>query len=143
MAELEALCNRLPAQEQAERKIRELREYQEQWHSVQMELALLPGKPECPPAPKPFAGMKLEQARQMVSEDAQNYTALQRKKPGILLVLGAVLCLLLGVYMAFTGKYLYLAGVAVLALLFLGIGIRAGNKNRRAMAALEEKSDHL
>lgn len=136
---LEENCAKLPSREQAERKIHQLRELQEQWHSVQMEQLLLPQSPACPEIPAAFAGMPLEEAGTMVQEDARRYGLLRKKKTGMMLFVIAAVSLALGGYMAVQGQYLYLGGLAALALVLLGFGIRNRKLRDGAIRALEEK----
>lgn len=88
---LEEDCARLPAREEAEQKLQELRAFRESWNAIQMEKQMLPQIPEEPQLPPPFTGMEPEQARQMVKTDAERYAADQKAKaPLILLALGAL-----------------------------------------------------
>lgn len=139
LTELESVCAKLPGYDQAERKIRELREYQDHWHSIQMEQSLLPEPPLCPAAPQPFESMELELAEQMVAEDTRRYAALRKKKTGMLLILGAGISLLPGIYWAVEGRLLYFAGAAMVCMALLLWGLRERNRRNQAMAALVAK----
>lgn len=138
-AELEKLCAKLPGQDQAERRIRQLREYQEHWHCVQMEQDLLPAKPECPRSPAPFENMELSRAREMVAGDCWAYGQLQRKKPWLLPVVGAAVCLIPGIYMAVKGQYFYMAAAAAASLMLLVVALIVGKRRSDAMAELETR----
>lgn len=51
----EAACEKLPSQEDAEKKLKELRAFRDEWNALQMENQMLPRAP-LPPAKKdPFA----------------------------------------------------------------------------------------
>jgi len=139
VAKLEVLCAKLPARDQAERKIRELREYQDRWHSIQMELAMTPEQPRCPEAPIPFQGLDLEKAQQVVAEDAESYGALRKKKPGLLLYIAAAVCLIGLCVTAVLAQYWIMGGCMVLGLVFFGIGLRRSQRRRQALLDLTEK----
>ena len=139
LTELEALCSKLPAQDQAERRIRQLREYQQQWHDLQMELAMLPAKPEKPEAPEAFVNMELSQAKEMVAEDTQAYRRMRSQKPGILPFMGAVFCVIAAVYFGMCARYSYLAVASIIAVLLFGLGIHLVRRRKNAMSVLEEK----
>lgn len=139
VSRLEALCAKLPTRDHAERKIRELREYQDLWHSIQMELAMTPEQPHCPEAPTPFQGLDLEKAQQMVAEDAECYGALRKKKPGLLPFIAAAACLIAFCVTAVLAQYWIMGGCLVLGLVFFGIGLRKSQRRRQALLALETK----
>ena len=51
---LESACNALPSQQEAERTIRELRSFREQWNDIQKELQEMPEEPVAPGCPSPL-----------------------------------------------------------------------------------------
>ena len=102
---LEEDCAKLPAREEADQKVKELRTFREAWNALQMDRQLLPQRPEEPQLPPPFTGMSPEDARHMVQKDGQRFESDRKAKaPTVLLVLGllgfagAVLLLVLKVY---------------------------------------------
>lgn len=88
----EAACEKLPSQEDAEKKLKELRAFRDEWNALQMELQMLPRAP-LPPAKKdPFADMDVTAAMEMVNADRQTMTGLRGSKmPILLLILGAII----------------------------------------------------
>ena len=137
--ELQTLCGKLPAQDQAERKVHQLREFQQLRNSLQMEMSILPEQPLQPEVPAPYGDIPLEKAWDMVSEDAQHYAALRIQKPGLLPLLAAVILGLLGAYLAFLGEYLYCGGAAAAAMVLMLIGINGIKQRRKKMHALVKK----
>lgn len=88
---LEEDCRKLPAMEEAEQKVKELRAFREGWNALQMEKQMLPRCPEEPQMPPPFTGMDPEDARRMAKQDKARFVSDQKAKaPWILLVLGAL-----------------------------------------------------
>ena len=86
----EAACEKLPSREEAEKKLKELRAFRDEWNGLQMELQMLPRAP-LPPAKKdPFADMDVTAAMEMVNADRRALTGLWGNKlPVLLLALGA------------------------------------------------------
>ena len=105
LKDLEADCAKLPFREEAEQKLKELRDLREQWNAIQMEKQLLPDMPEEPQLPPPFTGMGAEEARKMARQDGKLFAALTGSKApaglmalGVLGFLGAALLVFLKVY---------------------------------------------
>ncbi len=137
---LEASCDKQPSREEAEKKIRTLREFQSQWDSAQMELQMLPSLPEEPIPPEGFRNLSVEQARAKLTEDVRQYQNLTRKTVGLTFWLLAGLCLLLGIGMLVAFSDRLLAGMAVTAgLVFLAIGLGKRGSSRKKAAALAGK----
>ena len=87
----EAACAKLPPREEAEKKVRELRSFRDQWNAIQMEREMLPSEPQEPQMEAPFTGMSPEEARKMVNRDAETYAAItSTKAPAVLIVMGIV-----------------------------------------------------
>jgi len=139
LRELESRCAKLPDREKAQTRIRELREYQEQWHSLQMELAMLPRKPEKPEVPVVFTGMDPEKAREMVCLDTEYRRALDARRPGWSAFAAAVLGMLFAITMAFMEEWLLAGGGAALLLTALALGIRSRRRQARERDVLTEK----
>lgn len=116
---LENICAKLPSQEEADAKLREIKAFREEWNAIAREQQSLP-RPPLPPAQQPpFVGMDPAAALDMVRRDRQRYqqsTLSQAAKGlyvlGALLFLGAVGTLLATRYL-FTAM---LAGTAALSL---------------------------
>ena len=120
---LESACNALPSQQEAERTIRELRSFREQWNDIQKELQEMPEEPVAPELPQPFAGMDAWTAWEMVRKDgAQFSVASGTKAPWVLIVVG-ILGMLSAAVLTFLRAYAFaaIAGVAGLVALVWGI----------------------
>ena len=129
----------LPAREKAEKKVYQLREFQENWNSLQMELRLLPAQPEAPVVGELYRGLTTEQAEEMVGRDVQRYELLQRTKPHLALMLpGGALGLLATVLLVMQEFWIGGIGLA-LGLILLLLGMKKRKAWRTEAAALEEK----
>ena len=135
---LENACASLPNQEEAERKIRELKEFQEQWSSVQMEVQLLPGGPEPPEAPEPFRGISTEEAGEMVAEDREIWRKL-RKFRGWPIVFLAGICWAGAAVLVALGWYWLGAGAFTVGGVLLAVGFGMRKQQCRKRSVLEEK----
>ena len=117
---LETICAKLPSQEEAEAKQKELKAFREEWNAIIQEQQNLP-RPPLPPAQQPpFVGMDPAAALEMVRQDRRCYQqAAGSRLPVILYILGALLFLgAVGLLLA--KQYLItalLAGGAALSLL--------------------------
>lgn len=139
VSRLEQICAKLPQREQAEKKLRQLREHQQHWHTLQMELSMVPDAPQCPDAPECFRNLDLEAARQMVRTDTARFSILCRQKAGLLWFLLAAACGAGAAAVAMLMEYWIMAGCIVLALVFLGMGLGKVKKRRQELAALNTK----
>ena len=139
LLELEASCARLPKEEDARQKLRQIRGFQQNWEAARREAALLPQGPKPPEVPAPFDNMPIPHGWEMVKKDAARYHLLRGKKHfqiwmglgfgGLALALAALVL----------GKYLLAATFGAVGALLLIPGI-SGRKNRQAEAeALEKK----
>ena len=129
---LETTCNALPSQQEAERTIRELRSFREQWNDIQKELQEMPEEPVAPELPQPFAGMDAWTAWEMVRKDgAQFSVASGTKAPWVLIVVG-ILGMLSAAVLTFLRAYAFaaIAGVAGLVALVWGIWEIRSMKNQ-------------
>ena len=136
---LEQLCGKLPAKEQAERKLHQLREYQQQCQDLQMELSLSPDAPRCPDGPQWLQDRSPEEARQTVAEDAKTFAFWEKTKPGRIWFCLAVLAALALAGTAVLGEYWVMVLCAVLPLVLLGIGLGRQKKRKRVLSALTER----
>ena len=110
LSQLERSCAQLPSREEAEKKLRELEVFQENWSSARLEEQLLPGTPEPPEMAAPFAGLSREQAEDMVGQDLLRYELLRSTKPYLAFLLMA-------------GAFLLLAGIGLWFREWLAAGI--------------------
>ena len=126
LEELENKSAQLPPREEAEKKIHQLQQFQENWNSVRMEAQLLPAVPEAPVAPAAFRDMTVEKAEQMVDGDVRRYELLQRSKLPLAFLLPGGALVLLGIVLAVMGEFLFagIGAAAGLVLLVLGFGKR-------------------
>lgn len=124
LLELENSCAHLPKQEEAERKIQQIRTFRKQWESARMEQELLPEGPEAPAAPEPFENMPLPHARDMVGEDIQRYELLTKTKPYLAPLLMAWAFLFLGILAAVYQEWIAAAFGDIAGLLLLWLGCR-------------------
>ena len=135
----ENACANIPSRQEAEGKLRALRTFEEQWNSLQMEIAMLPAEPEAPAAMPPFDGQTAQDAQAMVRRDGAAYRDLLKEKPRKMLPILGFLLLAAAVISAVFGEFLP-AGLTAAsggALLFLRQrSMRAWNRKKSAM---EEK----
>ncbi len=129
---LDAECRTLPAQEQAEQMIRELRIFRTQWNDIQAELQKMPKEPQSPQMPLPFAGMAPEAAREMVKKDSASFTAASATKAPLVLIFVGILGLLSTAALIFLRAYAFaaVAGAAGLLALVWGIWEKASMKRQ-------------
>ncbi len=139
LRELEASCGTLPSREEAEGKLREVKSLREQWSAVQMERQLLPQMPEAPRMPEPFAGMELEEARQMLHKDSEEFKeAIEAKLTTFMIVFGFVGAIG-AVVLAYLKVYVPAAIASVSALTMFLYGLFERSYNRKAARALAKK----
>lgn len=121
--ELERTCSALPSREEAERKVRELRAFRDQWNDMQAELRMLPEEPQHPQLPLPFTGMTLEAAREMAQKDGKQYVSICGSKAPILLILVGLMGVAATAALIFLRAYLFAAISGAAALVGLAWGI--------------------
>ena len=139
LLELEAVCAKLPKQEEAERKIREIRTFQRNWEAARLEAEKLPEEPKPPEIPRPFQDMPIVYAREMVETDIPRYDLLKTTKPYLLWLIFAAVSAFLGAVALVTGEYRLGIPAGVVALLLLIPGLIAGKRWRWEAAELERK----
>ena len=123
LEELENHSTMLPAREEAEKKLQELRDFRESWIAAQTEKQALPPVPEAPEVPELFRNMDISRVEDMVGEDVQRYELLKRTKPQLALILPGAAFALLGTAMLVLREFL-IGGIGLAAgavLLVLGI----------------------
>jgi len=139
LEELEHATANLPNREEAERKLRQLVQFRENWNSAQLEAQLLPGAPQPPQMPAPFTGLTAKEAEEMVGADTLRYELLCRTKPHLVFLLMAAAFLLLAVIGAVFREFTAAGIGAVLGVLFLVPGVLKRKKWKAEAAALAEK----
>ena len=129
---LEAICGEQPSQEEADRKVRELKSFREQWSDLQTELRMLPEEPVPPEMPEPFCGMEADAAREMYRQDAVRFEAVSGSKAPILLIVVGIFGVLAAAMLVFLRAYLFagIAGAAALVALVWGILERRSMKKQ-------------
>jgi len=142
LQKLESECSALPPQEEAERMIRELRAFREQWNAIQAELQSMPEEPQHPQLPLPFAGLSAEAAREMVRKDSAQFTAVSGTKAPLVLIAVGFLGLISTAALIFLRAYAFagIAGTAGLAALVWGIWEKISMKKQHR--ELLEKYGH-
>ncbi len=136
---LEEKCRDIPSREDAEQKVRELKQLKEQLAAIGMETEMLPQAPQAPQLPPPFTDMEVEAARAMAAEDAECYQAgAKTKLPLLLLIMGALGLAAVGV-LVFLKTYIPAAAAGVVALASLVWGIEELISTRKRCKALAQK----
>ena len=135
----EAACEKLPAQEDAEKKLKELRSFRDEWNGLQMELQMLPRAPLPPAKKEPFADMDVTAAMEMVNADRQAMTGLGGSRlPVLLLVLGAV-AMAAAIALLVMKNYLPAGICAMTSLALQTLSIVGMQQLKRRAKALEKK----
>ena len=139
---LETRCSGLPTMEEAERMIRELRAFREQWNSIQAEIQSAPEEPQRPLLPYPFFGLEVEEAKEMVRKDSEQFSAASGSKAPLVLIVVGILGLISMGILTFLRAYIFggIAGAAGLVALIWGIWEISSMK--RQHRALLEKYGH-
>ena len=129
---LETECAAQDSQQEAERMIRELRVFRENWNALQTDLQAMPAEPVEPRLPAPFTGMETEEARKMVQKDASRYAEASGSKAPLILIFVGILGLLSMAALIFLRAYIYagVAGAAGLVALIWGIWEKSSGKKR-------------
>lgn len=128
---LERRCAALPSREEAEEKVRLLRQLCQQSSSLHVEEQMLPAPPEPPEDMPPFSGMEPENAAAMAAADRKRYDALKKK--------AWLAPLLLGIFSAAAGAALLAFRQSipgVLLLLAALAGVSYGFLRRNSQEAL-------
>ena len=132
LEELEHHSAKLPAREEAEKKLQELRIFREKWAFAQTERQMLPPAPEAPEVPEVFRNLETANAKAMVEEDANKYEQLKKKTQLALILLGAALAVLGAVMLVM--QELLIGGIGLGAgIVLLTLGLLKG-KSRAAEA---------
>ena len=135
----EAACDRLPPQEEAEQKVRELKSLRDQWNAIQQEKQGLPTKPLPPYLGEPFQGMDIRQAEEMVYADRDDLTAAENSKAPLALVILAALCAVAAGTLLALQESLF-AGVAIAAAaVLLAMGLVKQRELKKLVRELYEK----
>lgn len=134
---LETACASLPSEEVAREKLRQLRDYRNQWEETRRQLSLLPAEPEFPGEMFPFAGLTPEQAEQKVRQDTREYEQLHRSG-GFVGILGTVLLLALTGVLAWLGKWIPMAVSAASSAALMAAVVLNRKKRDAALGRLGE-----
>ena len=136
---LENICAKLPSQEEAQAKQREVKAFREEWGAIVMEQQNLP-RPPLPPAQQPpFVGMDPTAALEMVRQDRTRYQqATHSALSKVLYILGALL-FLGAVGMLLTKQYLFTALMAGTAALSLMAALLFQSQQLKEAEKLEKK----
>ena len=140
--DLEAACKDLPSQEDAERRIRELRAFREQWNSIQTEVRMIPEEPVPPRLEQPYSGMDPVEAREMYRKDALRFEAASGSKAPILLIVVGIIGVLATAMLVFLRAYLFAGISGAAALVALVWGILERHSMRKQTRDLLEKYGH-
>lgn len=139
---LEALsqsCASLPEGEQAREKLKALERFCSQRDSLQgLRLQLEAEEPE-PQLPEPFRDMSLEEAFSEMRSDAKRYEALGTTGPWLVYLVLAAMMVITGGILAWQKLWLFCAGSALLAVLFLILGLWKRRSRSRRRQELTEK----
>ena len=147
---MQGICGELPSQEEAEDKLRRLREFSSRWSALVAEARMLPQQGKLPRPPRMFEGLSPQEAMEMVAEDDKLWQRTQSHSGVFLGLATALLWILAGVAVTLGLMKLYdpVFGWAAAALLmFLGIitlsvGIHGAGKKKLIHEQLLEKYGH-
>jgi len=130
---LEAVCAELAPRDEAERNIRELKVFREQWNAILQERQMLPQEPEKPVAPAPFEGMTPEEARKMARLDGETYASARKTGIPVLLIFMGLFGLAAVVLLVYLKSYPFacVAGAGALVALLWGIRELVSMKKQR------------
>ena len=140
--DLEGICKDLPSQEDAERRIRELRAFREQWNSIQTEVRMIPEEPVPPRLEQPYFGMDPREAREMYRKDALRFEAASGSKAPVLLIVVGIFGVLATAMLVFLRAYLFAGISGAAALVALVWGILERRSMRKQTRDLLEKYGH-
>lgn len=77
LEKLEEICRKLPAQEEAQRKLRQIKEFTDRWNAALMEEQMLPKTAQAPEPPAVFQGMDPQAAMEMAAMDGRAWQKLR------------------------------------------------------------------
>jgi len=137
--DLEKICKGLPNQETAEKAIRELSAFREQWNGLQNELRMIPEEPVPPQLGAPYSGMTPEEAREMCRKDAEHFGVVSGSKAPLLLILVGIFGILATAMLVFLRAYLFagVSGSAALVALAWGV-LEKGSMKKQTRDLLEK-----
>ncbi len=125
-------CKDLPDRENAEEAISQLGAFRDQWNALQTELRMTPEEPVQPRLEAPYAGMTLEEGREMCRKDTVRFRSVSDSKAPLLLVLVGIFGVLATAMLIFLRAYLFagVSGCAALVALVWGILEKRSMKNQ-------------
>ncbi len=139
LLQAEQACANIPSREEAEGKLRQLRNLREQLDSAHMEATLMGREPDAPKPEPPFLGESVESAGEMVRRDRDVYQDLAGSKPGKLLLFLGLICMAVAMALVVLAEYGLAGALAVAAVVLLILRQGKRRERKRRMAALEEK----
>ena len=135
---MEGFCSRLPKQEEAQEKLRELKEFSERWSRALLDQQKLPKNPLPPVAPEVLAGMDPQEGQKMVQADGIRWQKLKKQNNFLPLLLGAVAWVAAMILLVM--QYYLVAGIGIAAGIAAVILWILGEKNRKqGLTALMKK----
>lgn len=104
-------CAELPPREEAEKRLRELRSFREDWNAILQEQEQASKSPQEPLLPAPFEGMTDEDAEAMAQRDARRFAELGGNRGQGLLIAVGIIGGLAAAGLAYMAAYIF-AGIA-------------------------------
>ena len=136
---LQTICAKLPPQEEAEAKLKDVKAFREEWNTIVLEQQSLP-RPPLPPAQQPpFVGMDPTAALEMVRQDRGRYQQFTRSPIAKLLYILGSLLFLGAVGMLLTKHYLLTALMAGTAAISLVAALLFQSRQLKKAEKLEKK----
>ena len=139
LAKLEGDCHNLPQAEEAGRKLQEIRDLELQWNALALQQRFRPEEPEKPALGGVFFGKTLEQAKEELGRDREEYRhLLGAKGPKTMFLVGlvGVVCGLILLILRCVGPGVAAVAASVAAMVW---GITARNASRKQAALLVKK----
>lgn len=139
MIRMEQSCSRQPSREEAEKKIRAVQAFREDFAAFQLEEAKSTSIPVPPETPAVFWGMPLEQAEKMVDQDSSRHHLLKQGRQHCIFQILAWIVILVAGFGLILGEYIAAGLVFALGMMLLILGIRRKQSVNRELSALVEK----
>ena len=139
LTSMENICAKLPAREDAEKKVRELKSFRDEWNAAQMELQMLPRPPLPPVMQGPFAGMTVQGAAEKVQRDQEAYSAAVNSKAVRQYYGAGIFCFAAAIVLLVLAEFLFAGVAACVAAVFLILGLARKKQLRQQISGMEEK----
>lgn len=137
--DLEGSCAGLPSREKAQQGLQELANLRQAWYQVQSQAQQTVEIPSEPQLTGPFAGMSVQQAREMVHRDGKLYGMLSTSRIPLILLLVGGAGLVSALVLALLKVYLFGAAAGMVALVALGWGVYEQLTANKKLQALVKK----